>query len=184
MSVVDSTLATKAVPKRKLMSFYKRFANGEQYIHMTPFGTIEEEDKQYWWGDYQVYNHIRVLIDDQAYDLTEEQIYGRNGLVSLLEPYQRQYNSIMNYMMERAKMTTYGYMVVEDGSVDTDELCEEGLMPGKIIVYRQGGRVPEMDRPDFDPFNYTRIADRCLEQMREIAMIYCEARRQGNGCED
>ena len=33
---------------------------------------------------------------------------------------------------------------MEDGSVDTEELAEEGLLPGKILVYRQGGKAPEM----------------------------------------
>jgi hypothetical protein len=37
-----------------------------------------------------------------------------------------------------------GVLAVEDGSVDTDELAEEGLMPGKVLVYRQGSKVPEM----------------------------------------
>ena len=33
---------------------------------------------------------------------------------------------------------------MEDGSADADELAEEGLVPGKVLVYRQGGRPPEM----------------------------------------
>jgi hypothetical protein len=37
-----------------------------------------------------------------------------------------------------------GVLTVEDGSVDTDELSEEGLLPGKVLVYRQGGKAPEM----------------------------------------
>jgi hypothetical protein len=37
-----------------------------------------------------------------------------------------------------------GVLTVEDGSVDTDELAEEGLLPGKILVYRQGSKAPEM----------------------------------------
>jgi hypothetical protein len=37
-----------------------------------------------------------------------------------------------------------GVMLVEDGAVDTDELSEEGLLPGKVLVYRQGGKAPEM----------------------------------------
>ena len=28
--------------------------------------------------------------------------------------------------------------------MDTDELIEDGLRPGKVIVYRQGGKPPEM----------------------------------------
>jgi hypothetical protein len=37
-----------------------------------------------------------------------------------------------------------GILTVEDGSIDTDELTEEGLLPGKVLVYRQGGKAPEM----------------------------------------
>lgn len=35
-------------------------------------------------------------------------------------------------------------MTVEDGSLDTDDLAEEGLSPGKVLVYRQGAKAPEM----------------------------------------
>ena len=37
-----------------------------------------------------------------------------------------------------------GVITVEDGSVDTDDLAEEGLSPGKIIVYRQGTNPPSV----------------------------------------
>jgi hypothetical protein len=37
-----------------------------------------------------------------------------------------------------------GVLTVEDGSVDVEELSEEGLLPGKVLVYRQGGKAPEM----------------------------------------
>ena len=37
-----------------------------------------------------------------------------------------------------------GVMTVEDGAVDTDDLSEEGLSPGKVLVYRQGFKAPEM----------------------------------------
>ena len=37
-----------------------------------------------------------------------------------------------------------GVLMVEDGSVDTDNLEEEGLSPGKILVYRQGSVKPQL----------------------------------------
>lgn len=33
-------------------------------------------------------------------------------------------------------------LCVEDGSVDLDELSENGLQDGKILVYRQGAKPP------------------------------------------
>ena len=37
-----------------------------------------------------------------------------------------------------------GVLTVEDGSVDADALEEDGLLPGKVLVYRQGGKPPEI----------------------------------------
>jgi hypothetical protein len=45
-----------------------------------------------------------------------------------------------------------GVLKVEDGSIDVDDLAEDGLSPGKILVYRQGSKSPEimanMNMPD------------------------------------
>jgi hypothetical protein len=48
-----------------------------------------------------------------------------------------------------------GVMTVEDGSVDVDDLAEDGLSPGKILVYRQGAKAPELmsDKSMPDDFN-------------------------------
>jgi hypothetical protein len=37
-----------------------------------------------------------------------------------------------------------GIMTVEDGSIDVDDLTEEGLSPGKVLVYRQGSKAQEI----------------------------------------
>ena len=49
-----------------------------------------------------------------------------------------------------------GVLTVEDGSVDTDELAEEGLLPGKVLVYRQGGKAPEMLDPGAFPTEFAK----------------------------
>ncbi len=67
-----------------------------------------------------------------------------SSIVERLIPVQRAYNAVRNRKHEFFNRLSLGVLTVEDGSVDTDELAEEGLLPGKILVYRQGGKAPEM----------------------------------------
>lgn len=66
------------------------------------------------------------------------------SIVDRLIPVQRAYNAVRNRKHEFLNRLSMGVLTVEDGSVDIDELSEEGLQPGKILVYRQGGKAPEM----------------------------------------
>ncbi len=66
------------------------------------------------------------------------------SIVDRLIPVQRAYNAVRNRKHEFLNRLSLGVLTVEDGSVDTDELSEEGLLPGKVLVYRQGGKAPEM----------------------------------------
>lgn len=66
------------------------------------------------------------------------------SVVDRLIPVQRAYNAVRNRKHEFLNRLSMGVLTVEDGSVDTDELAEEGLVPGKVLVYRQGGKAPEM----------------------------------------
>lgn len=66
------------------------------------------------------------------------------SIVDRLIPLQRAYNAVRNRKQEFLNRLSVGVLTVEDGSVDVDELAEEGLCPGKIIVYRQGTKAPEM----------------------------------------
>ncbi|MBO5240983.1 MAG: hypothetical protein J6B56_06165 [Clostridia bacterium] len=66
------------------------------------------------------------------------------SVVDRLIPVQRAYNAVRNRKHEFLNRLSMGVLTVEDGSVDTDELVEEGLLPGKVLVYRQGGKAPEM----------------------------------------
>lgn len=67
-----------------------------------------------------------------------------SSVTERLIPVQRAYNAVKNRKHEFLNRIAMGTIAVEDGSVDTDELIEDGLVPGKIIVYRQGGTPPEM----------------------------------------
>lgn len=66
-----------------------------------------------------------------------------SSVVDRLLPVQRAYNAVRNRKHEFLNRAATGVLTVEDGAVDSDELAEEGLAPGKILVYRQGGKAPE-----------------------------------------
>ena len=67
-----------------------------------------------------------------------------SSIIDRLIPVQRAYNAVRNRKHEFLNRLSMGVLTVEDGSVDTDDLTEEGLLPGKVLVYRQGGKAPEM----------------------------------------
>ena len=66
------------------------------------------------------------------------------SIIDRLIPVQRAYNAVRNRKHEFLNRAAMGVLTVEDGSLDTDELMEEGLLPGKVLVYRQGGKPPAM----------------------------------------
>ena len=65
------------------------------------------------------------------------------SIVDRLIPVQRAYNAVRNRKHEFLNRVAIGAYAVEDGSVDIDALEEEGVAPGKIVVYRQGGKPPQ-----------------------------------------
>ena len=166
---------SKISKKKLLEKYYRRFANGEQYLELDlQRRTIVEKDKDYYWQEKAVYNHILPIIKTIAKDLDESLIYGENGLVALLVPYQRAYNVIKNREMEYINRQSMGVFYVEDGSVDTDDLCGEGISGGKVIVYRQGSNAPifEMDKLNTTP--YIESSENILKEMYELAKSFCQ----------
>ncbi|MBE7079680.1 MAG: hypothetical protein E7371_00405 [Clostridiales bacterium] len=66
------------------------------------------------------------------------------SVIDRMIPVQRAYNTVRNRKHEFLNRLSMGILTVEDGSVDADALEEDGLLPGKILVYRQGGKPPEI----------------------------------------
>lgn len=169
------------VSKKTRISFNKKFANGEQYIYLVPGAKgakIVTGDKEYWWQEQAVYNRVLPLIEYAKGKLwlSDDDVYGENGLVERLMPYQRLYNATMNQRSNRMKYATYGICLVEDGSVDIDNL-EEGVAPGSVVVYRQGSVAPQLVFDNTVGAGYDSILNDCLEQMRQIAVNFVEARK-------
>ena len=75
--------------------------------------------------------------------ITAGKFFG-TSVIERLIPLQRSYNAVKNRKQEFLNRISMGVVAVEDGSVDVDELAEEGLSPGRILVYRQGSRPPSL----------------------------------------
>ena len=171
------------VSKETRISFNKRFANGEQYLRLVPGAedaNIVTDDKEHWWQEQAVYNQVLTLIEyakSKLGWLSDDDVYGENGLVERLMPYQRLYNTTMNQRSDRMKYATYGICLVEDGSVDADSLGADGVAPGSVVVYRQGSVGPQLVFDNAVGAGYDSILNDCLEEMRQIAVSFVEARK-------
>lgn len=90
-------------------------------------------------------------------------------IVDRLIPVQRAYNAVKNRKHEFLNRISMGMIAVEDGSVDTDELTEDGLVPGKVLVYRQGGTPPQMLTLGTLPSEFTDEEERLAEEFAKIS---------------
>lgn len=175
------------------IEFNKRFANGEQHIEYREADyapededKIEEEpnaaivgcDRMYYWEQRAVYNRILPTIDyfkNKYKDVPnfEELIYGENGLVERLIPLQREYNNIKNKKNEFIDRLSLGIVFVEDGSIDVDELAEDGLAPGRIVIYRQGSVAPSVIQPDVTPYSvYSAELERIEKEISNVRIEF------------
>lgn len=93
------------------------------------------------------------------------------SVVERIIPVQRAYNTVKNRKHEFMNRMAVGVMAVEDGSVDTDSLEEEGLPPGKVMVYRQGSTPPIMLSPTQVPSEFSREEEKLLNEFVMISGV-------------
>ena len=86
------------------------------------------------------------------------------SIIERLIPVQRAYNAVKNRKHEFMNRITMGVMTVEDGSVDVDDLTDDGLSPGKIVIYRQGSKAPEMMRETTLPQIFNEEEEKLLNE--------------------
>lgn len=93
------------------------------------------------------------------------------SVVDRLIPLQRAYNAVRNRKHEYFNRSVMNVLAVEDGSVDTDALEIEGLSPGKVLVYRQGSKIPEiMQNPKLN-LNFEEEEERLLNEFKTVSGV-------------
>lgn len=91
------------------------------------------------------------------------------SMIERLIPLQRAYNAVKNRKYEFMNRVSMGVINVEDGSIDTDELQDEGLSPGKVIVYRQGSKPPQMMASNSVPLDFAYEEERLNKEFITIS---------------
>ena len=108
------------------------------------------------------------LKDDPILDII---VYGKDGLVDKLKPYQNKYNYIKNKMYDYSRRCSGSVVVVEDGSVDIESIEEEGLALDKIIVYRQGANIPVIRTEEFNKDLYEAMEEQCQDLETQMSNV-------------
>lgn len=93
------------------------------------------------------------------------------SIIERLIPIQRAFNAVKNRKHEFLNRLSMGVMTVEDGSMDVDDLVEEGLSPGKVIVYRQGSKAPEIMSNMNMPSDFNEEEDKLLDEFVIISGV-------------
>lgn len=94
-----------------------------------------------------------------------------NSVIERIIPVQRAYNAVKNRKHEYMNRLSMGVLTVEDGSVDVDNLEEEGLSPGKILVYRQGSNAPSYMSNTYVPSEFSIEEERLLNEFKTISGV-------------
>ena len=93
------------------------------------------------------------------------------SIIERLIPIQRAFNAVKNRKHEFLNRLSMGVMTVEDGSMDVDDLVEEGLSPGKVIVYRQGAKAPEIMSNMSMPSDFNEEEEKLLDEFVIISGV-------------
>jgi len=93
------------------------------------------------------------------------------SVIERLIPIQRAFNAVKNRKHEFLNRLTMGVLAVEDGSVDIDSLEEEGLCPGKILVYRQGATLPQVLANDNIPSSFEKEEEMLLDEFVSVGGV-------------
>ncbi len=119
------------------------------------------------------------LGDDDSYSypfvrqisLEQAGCFWGTSMVERVIPIQRAYNAVKNRKHEFLNRLAMGVLTVEDGSVDTDNLEEEGLSPGKILVYRQGAQKPALMDSGKVPDDFTAEEEQLLKEFITVSGV-------------
>lgn len=153
------------------IDWQKEFVNGNQFTYFNEFSNeVLTQDRRYYFSSQKVFNLIKRTVDVWDKDYSEL-LWGQGNIVDQLIPYQQQYNIYMNQIIDMTHRLASPILCVEDGSVDTDELSEEGLAPGKIIIYRQGSSCPSfcMDTVSVEAINCVKdLADSIKQELIDL----------------
>jgi len=103
--------------------------------------------------------------------LSQPGCFWGTSVIERLIPVQRAYNAVKNRKHEFINRLSLGVLSVEDGSVDLDNLEDEGLCPGKVLVYRQGSSEPKYLQGESIPNGLNSEEELLLDEFSKISGV-------------
>lgn len=94
-----------------------------------------------------------------------------SSIIERCIPIQRSFNAIKNRKHEFLNRLTMGILAVEDGSLDIENLEEEGLSPGKVLIYRQGSSTPKLLSSGSVPIDFQYEENSLLNEFTNISGV-------------
>ena len=157
---------SSAIVLEKYVMPNKEFPNGRLII-VAGDTLVYEGELPYINGDgnRRGFPFIRQVAADSP------NLFWGTSIIERCIPVQRAYNAVKNRKHEFLNRVSMGVLTVEDGSVDIDNLEEEGLSPGKVLVFRQGSNPPQMLNSDHVPLDFTYEEDRLLTEFTAISGV-------------
>lgn len=130
-------------------------------------------DKLLYYGDlpYAVDNGGVGLPFVKQMTLENVANFYGSTVIERIIPLQRVYNGIKNRKHEFLNRIAMGILTVEDGAVDLENIEEDGLAPGRVLVYRQGFAPPRMVEMGSVPDDFTIEEDRLRNEIMQISGV-------------
>lgn len=136
--------------------------------------TIIAGDKLVYIGELPYVNTIDgkrgYPFIKQTSSITPNSFWG-TSVIERLIPIQRAFNAVKNRKHEFLNRLSLGVLAVEDGSVDIESLEDEGLSPGKVLVYRQGANLPKILPNEAVPTSLEKEEEYLLEEFTNIGGV-------------
>lgn len=136
--------------------------------------TIIAGDKLVYMGELPYINSVenkRGFPFIRQVCLQTPNCFWGTSIVERCIPIQRSYNAIKNRKHEFLNRLTMGILSVEDGSLDIENLEEEGLSPGKVLIYRQGSRAPELMSSGSIPMDFQHEENSLLNEFVNVSGV-------------
>ncbi|MBE5734872.1 MAG: hypothetical protein E7361_00240 [Clostridiales bacterium] len=131
-------------------------------------------DKLLYMGELPYINHAEgrrgYPFVKQVSNTVPNSFWG-TSIIERLIPIQKSYNAIKNRKHEFLNRLSMGVFAVEDGSCDIENLEEEGMMPGKVVVYRNGSTPPRLLNTGNVPIDFQYEEKQLLNEFIEISGV-------------
>ncbi len=132
-------------------------------------------------GDELLYDDIlpyKILQNEERgfpfirqISIGQPSLFWGTSIVERCIPVQRAYNAVKNRKHEFMNRLCMGIVSVEDGSLDVENLEDEGLSPGKVLIYRQGSHAPQMLSTPSLPLDFRDEEDKLIAEFLNISGV-------------